>query len=72
VPDRVPLALVGVQEPVRRPALRRRGELPAEVGGVLQAGVHALATGLVSFRIGHPERTPGLSPRRSLTDMVTR
>jgi hypothetical protein len=30
------------------------------------------STGLVSFRIGHPERTPGLSPRRSLTDMVTR
>jgi hypothetical protein len=30
------------------------------------------ATGLVSFRIGHPERAPGLSPRRSLTDVVTR
>jgi hypothetical protein len=29
-------------------------------------------TGLVSFRIGHPERTPGLSPRRNLTDMVTK
>jgi hypothetical protein len=30
------------------------------------------STGLVSFRIGHPERTPGLSPRRSLTDVVTK
>jgi hypothetical protein len=30
------------------------------------------STGLVSFRIGHPERTPGLSPRRALTDVVTR
>jgi len=29
-------------------------------------------TGLVSFRIGHPEREPGLSPRRSLTDVVKR
>ncbi|MBE1602764.1 Acg family FMN-binding oxidoreductase [Streptomyces stelliscabiei] len=27
--------------------------------------------GLLSFRIGHPERTPGLSPRRSLGDVVT-
>ncbi|MFI5825397.1 Acg family FMN-binding oxidoreductase [Streptomyces rishiriensis] len=26
--------------------------------------------GLLSFRIGHPERTPGLSPRRSLDDVV--
>jgi hypothetical protein len=30
------------------------------------------ATGPVSFRIGHPERTPGLSPRRALADVVTR
>ncbi len=30
------------------------------------------STGLVSFRIGHPEREAGLSPRRSLTDVVTR
>jgi hypothetical protein len=30
------------------------------------------ATGLVSFRIGHPERTPGLSPRRSLTEVTTK
>jgi hypothetical protein len=29
-------------------------------------------TGLVSFRIGHPERTPGLSPRRNLTDVTTK
>jgi hypothetical protein len=29
-------------------------------------------TGLVSFRIGHPERTPGLSPRRALNDVVTK
>jgi hypothetical protein len=29
-------------------------------------------TGLVSFRIGHPERTAGRSPRRSLTDVVTK
>ncbi|MFF4626061.1 MULTISPECIES: hypothetical protein [Streptomyces] len=29
------------------------------------------STGLLSFRIGHPERTPGLSPRRSLDDVVT-
>ncbi|MYT03176.1 hypothetical protein GT021_00495 [Streptomyces sp. SID5470] len=29
------------------------------------------STGLLSFRIGHPERTPGLSPRRSLEDVVT-
>ncbi|MFJ8026104.1 Acg family FMN-binding oxidoreductase [Streptomyces sp. NPDC096311] len=29
------------------------------------------STGLVSFRIGHPERTPGLSPRRNLKDLVT-
>lgn len=29
-------------------------------------------TGLVSFRIGHPERTAGLSPRRSLSDVVTK
>jgi hypothetical protein len=29
-------------------------------------------TGLVSFRLGHPERTPGLSPRRSLSDVVTK
>jgi hypothetical protein len=29
-------------------------------------------TGLVSFRIGHPERTPGLSPRRDLKDVMTR
>ncbi|MFD3581257.1 Acg family FMN-binding oxidoreductase [Streptomyces sp. NPDC058683] len=28
-------------------------------------------TGLLSFRIGHPERTPGLSPRRSLKDVLT-
>jgi hypothetical protein len=28
-------------------------------------------TGLVAFRIGHPERTPGLSPRRNLADMVS-
>ncbi|MER5713647.1 hypothetical protein [Streptomyces sp. NPDC002132] len=26
---------------------------------------------LLSFRIGHGERTPGLSPRRSLADVVT-
>jgi hypothetical protein len=30
------------------------------------------STGLVSFRIGHPERTPGRSPRRALADVVTR
>jgi hypothetical protein len=30
------------------------------------------STGLVSFRIGHPERAPGLSPRRALADVVTR
>jgi hypothetical protein len=30
------------------------------------------STGLVSFRIGHPERTPGLSPRRALTDVTTK
>ncbi|MER6247736.1 Acg family FMN-binding oxidoreductase [Streptomyces griseorubiginosus] len=29
------------------------------------------STGLLSFRIGHPERTPGLSPRRGLDDVVT-
>ncbi|WP_330346813.1 Acg family FMN-binding oxidoreductase [Streptomyces sp. NBC_00582] len=29
------------------------------------------STGLLSFRIGHPERTAGLSPRRSLDDVVT-
>jgi hypothetical protein len=29
------------------------------------------SSGLLSFRIGHPERTPGLSPRRSLDDVVT-
>jgi hypothetical protein len=29
-------------------------------------------TGLLSFRIGHPERPAGLSPRRSLTDVVTK
>jgi hypothetical protein len=29
------------------------------------------STGLVSFRLGHPERTPGLSPRRSLKDVMT-
>jgi hypothetical protein len=29
------------------------------------------STGLLSFRIGHPERTPGLSPRRSLDAVVT-
>lgn len=28
------------------------------------------STGLLSFRIGHPERPPGLSPRRSLDDVV--
>jgi hypothetical protein len=28
-------------------------------------------TGLVSFRIGRPVREAGLSPRRSLTDMVS-
>ncbi|MDX2546304.1 Acg family FMN-binding oxidoreductase [Streptomyces sp. WI04-05B] len=27
--------------------------------------------GLLSFRIGHPERVPGLSPRRGLGDVVT-
>ncbi|MBL1086482.1 hypothetical protein JK359_31715 [Streptomyces actinomycinicus] len=27
--------------------------------------------GLLPFRIGHPERTPGLSPRRNLEDVVT-
>jgi len=30
------------------------------------------STGLVSFRVGHPERTPGLSPRRNLTDVTTK
>ena len=30
------------------------------------------STGLVSFRLGHPERVPGLSPRRSLTDVISR
>ncbi|MFI5952238.1 hypothetical protein [Cryptosporangium sp. NPDC051539] len=29
------------------------------------------STGLVSFRIGHPERTAGLSPRRRLADVTT-
>ncbi|MET9460880.1 hypothetical protein ABZY05_38435 [Streptomyces canus] len=29
------------------------------------------STGLLSFRIGHPERTPGLSPRRSLDAVIT-
>jgi hypothetical protein len=29
------------------------------------------STGLLSFRIGHPERTAGLSPRRSLKDVAT-
>jgi len=28
-------------------------------------------TGLVSFRIGHPERPAGLSPRRALADVVS-
>jgi hypothetical protein len=28
------------------------------------------STGLVSFRIGHPVRAGGLSPRRSLDDVV--
>jgi len=30
------------------------------------------STGLVSFRIGQPERTPGLSPRRDLKDVMTK
>jgi hypothetical protein len=29
------------------------------------------STGLLSFRIGHPERTPGLSPRRRLADVIS-
>ena len=29
-------------------------------------------TGLVSFRVGHPTRTAGLSPRRSLSDVVAK
>jgi hypothetical protein len=27
------------------------------------------STGLVSFRVGHPEQAPGLSPRRALADV---
>ena len=43
-PDRVPLALVAVEQArVGGLAPDGGGELPAEVGGVLQAGVHALA-----------------------------
>jgi hypothetical protein len=30
------------------------------------------STGLVSFRVGHPERAPGLSPRRAMADVVDR
>jgi hypothetical protein len=30
------------------------------------------STGLVSFRLGHPERTAGLSPRRELKDVITK
>lgn len=30
------------------------------------------STGLISFRVGHPERRPGLSPRRSLAEVVDR
>lgn len=30
------------------------------------------STGLLSFRIGHPERTAGLSPRRDLKDVMTK
>lgn len=45
--DRVPFGLVAVEERFRVGRLLpdHRGELPGEVGGVLEPGVHALATG---------------------------
>lgn len=40
--DRMPFALVGVEQTVGGLSLDDGGEFPAEVGGVLEAGVHAL------------------------------
>ena len=41
--DPMAFAGVGVEQPGRRPSLHGRGQLPAEVRRVLNAGVHALA-----------------------------
>ena len=43
--DRPALALVGLEQAFRRPALERGRELPAEIDGIADAGVHAVATG---------------------------
>jgi hypothetical protein len=43
--NRVPFGVIAVQEPVWRPAVNLAGELPAEVEGVLDAQVEALAAG---------------------------
>ena len=42
---RVALGLIAVQKAVGGAAAEHGGQLPAEVGGVLEAGVHALAAG---------------------------
>ncbi|CAM5635053.1 hypothetical protein SALBM311S_12901 [Streptomyces alboniger] len=54
--DGVPFGLVGVEEFLTRVAVEDLGELPAEVGRVLQTGVHALTAGRTVDVRGVPAR----------------
>src|ERR671921_2347805 len=44
-PDGISLGVVAVEQALRRPALHSGGELPSEVGRILQASIHALTSG---------------------------
>ena len=54
-PDRVPFVVVAVEQAGRRPAADLGGQLPGQVGGVLQAEVEALSAG----RVVDVRRVPG-------------
>lgn len=53
--DRVPFGVVGVEQGGSGVAVQHRGQFPAEVGRVLQPGVHALSAG----RTVHVRGVPG-------------
>src|SRR5215208_2473614 len=50
--DRMPLSLVSVEQPRGGPILRRQRQLPAEIEGVLDAGVHPLTADRAMYMRG--------------------
>ena len=69
--DRMTLRVVGVQQPAGRPAVHGRGQFPAQVDRVLEAGVHPLRTrGRMRVRRVAGQEDPPVPVRRDLAALA--